>query len=360
MVSGTPVIASDAADRAATLTRDVAAGARPARSRRALQLAALLGLSAAITLTTQVWVGGATVYSPELKDRRERLHQIILENRAQSPGEKRALGVNTTNIRIGTVYAAEAIHRATGLSISRVYRVMDTVALFAALPLVFWLFRRMTSREYALLAMLYVGSILPLTYFLFYFHPWDRPTLVLWILMLACIHDDRPVLLGALLFVSMIVKFDALFLPGLYFLVYAKRDTLVPVAARTAGLFAVTVGTYAALRMIFPGGSAVGNAWWQIRTNFQHMLDYNVGYPPMLVLGVPVLLALVGWRDANRFARACAVFAVGLAGIYFVNSNFAEVRAMMNVVLLVLPAALVGARDLLSAPSVTPAPANRA
>ena len=111
----------------------------------------------------------------------------ILENRAQSPGEKRALGVNTTNIRIGTVYAAEAIHRATGLSISRVYRVMDTVALFAALPLVFWLFRRMASREYALLAMLYVGSILPLTYFLFYFHPWDRPTLVLWILMLACI-----------------------------------------------------------------------------------------------------------------------------------------------------------------------------
>src|SRR5687768_17696089 len=95
MESGTPVIASDAAARAAALTRDVTAGARPARSRRVLQLAALLGLSAAITLTTQVWVGGATIYAPELKGHRERLHQIILENRAQSPGEKRALGVNT-------------------------------------------------------------------------------------------------------------------------------------------------------------------------------------------------------------------------------------------------------------------------
>ncbi|MDF2771401.1 MAG: hypothetical protein K0S86_895 [Geminicoccaceae bacterium] len=354
------MIVGDAADRAATPTGNVASRARPARNSRVLQLVALLGLSAAITLTTQVWVGGATIYSPELKDHRERLHQIILENRAQSPGEKRALGVNTTNIRIGTVYAAEAIHRATGLSISRVYRVMDTVALFAALPLVFWLFRRMASREYALLAMLYVGSILPLTYFLFYFHPWDRPTLVLWILMLACIHDDRPVLLGALLLVSMVVKFDALFLPGLYFLVHANRGALVPVARKTAGLFVVTVGTYAVLRMIFPGGSAVGNAWWQIRTNFQHMADYSVGYPPLLGLGVPVFLALIGWRHANRFARACVVFAGGLAGIYFLNSNFAELRAMMNVVLLVLPAALVGARDLLSAPSVTPAPANRA
>jgi hypothetical protein len=358
MTPGSPVLVADRTDRDPVAPRDVSPPAPAARSGRMLRVIALIGLSAVITLTMQIWVGGSSVYAPELQQRRERLHEIIFYNRAESEAEFQALGVNTTNIRIGAVYLAEAIHRVTGKSISRVYRMIDTVALFAAIPLLFWLYRRGNTREHALLAMLYVSAILPLTYFLFYFHPWDRPMLVLWILMIACIQDDRPLLLGALLLISMVIKFDALFLPGLYFLVYARRDNLLPVTLRTGGLVAVTFGTYAVLRMIFPGGSAVGDPLWQIRTNFQHMADYNLGYPPLLGLGLPVLLAIVGWHRTDRFARASVLFAAGLSGIYFVNSNFAELRAMMPVVLLILPAALAGVRVLLSPPALVAAPAR--
>jgi hypothetical protein len=359
MTSGTPLLVDDITEQdSADLPPVVAAAPRPALAGRRLRVVTLLVLSAAITLTMQVWVGGSTIYSPELQERRARLHDMILHNRAQSPHETATLSVNSTNIRVGAVYLAEGIHRATGMSVLRAYRLIDTVALFIALPLVFWLYRRVSSREHALLAMLYVGAILPLTYYLFYFHPWDRPMLVLWILMIACIRDDRPLVLAALLAVSIVVKFDALFLPGLYFLVYARRDNLVNVAGRTAGLFAVTFGTYTALRLIFPGGSAVGDTLWQIKTNFAHMAEFNVGYPPMLGLALPVLLALIGWRHADRFARASAVFAAGLACIYFVNSNFVELRAEMPVLLLILPAALAGLRVLLPSPTLVAARAD--
>ena len=345
---------ADRTHRDVAPTRDVAPVDRVVSTGRLLRVFALLALSAAITLTMQVWVGGSTVYSPEIAERRERLHEIILHNRAQTPEEIITLGANTTNIRVGAVYLAEGIHQVTGMDVLRAYRLIDTVALFAALPLVFWLYRRGTSREHALLTMLYVGAILPLTYYLFYFHPWDRPMLVLWILMIACVRFDRPLVLAAVLVVSMVVKFDALFLPGLYFMVYARRDNLVSVAARTAGLFAVTFGTYTTLRMIFPGGAAVGDTLWQIRTNFEHMAEFGLGYPPMLGLGIPVLLAIIGWRHADRFARASVVFAAGLACIYFVNSNFVELRAEMPLLLLVIPAALAGLRVLLPSPTLVP------
>jgi len=309
---------------------------------RLLRLIAIFTLSAIVTLTMQVWVGSSTIYSQELQPRRERLHELILHNAPASNEEWTLLGANSTNIRVGAVYLAEGIHRLTGLTVSRSYRLIDTIALFIALPLLFRFCQRYGSRDRALVATLYIAAILPLTYVLHYFHPWDRIMLILWIVMIGLVQDDRPWLLALVLVVSMVVKFDALFLPGLYFLAHARRETLVPVALRTAVLFAVTFGSYMALRAIFLGGSQVGNMPLQVAINIKEMGDYNIGYPPMLGLAVPVLLAVVGWRSATRFARACLVFALGLVGIYFVNSNFAELRAMMPVVLLLIPAALAG------------------
>lgn len=338
--------------------RDVASPHHPSRSTVALRTIALLGLSAAITLTMQVWVGSATIYSPEYQPRRERVHDLILHNTPPTVTDWSIIGANSTNIRVGSVYLAEAIHRVTGVTVARAYWLIDTLALFVAFPLLVRLYRRGASQEHALLAMLYVAAILPLTYFLYYFHPWDRLMLILWIIMIGLVRDDRPAVLAAVLMVSMVVKFDALFLPGLYFLVHARRDTVLAVGVRTAGLFVVTFGTYAALRIVFPGGSQVADTVWQVGTNLREIVEYNIGYPPMLGLSVPTFLAAVGWRAADRFARACVVFAVGLVGIYFMNSNFAELRAMMPVVLLLIPAALAGLRVLAPPPAPISTPAR--
>ena len=72
-----------------------------------------------------------------------------------------------------------------------------------------------------------------------------------------------------------------------------------------------------------------------------HVADLNLG------LAVPLLLSAIGWRAATRFARACLVFAAGLVGIYFFNSNFAELRAMMPVLLLMIPTAMTGLAALM-------------
>ena len=309
---------------------------------RVLRLLAILTLSAIVTLTMQTWVGSTTIYSQELQPRRERLHELILHNAPPSSGEWMLLGANSTNIRIGSIYLAEAIHRVLGVTVSRAYWIIDTVALFIALPLLFRFCQRYASRDRALVAMLYFAAILPLTYVLHYFHPWDRIMLVLWIVMIGLVQDDRPWLLAAVLVASMLVKFDALFLPGLYFLVHARRETLTPVTLRTALLFAATFGSYLALRAILPGGSQVADMPFQVSTNIKEIGDYNIGYPPVLGLALPVFLSAVGWRSATRFARTCVVFAVGLLGIYFLNSNFAELRAMMPVLLLLVPASLAG------------------
>jgi hypothetical protein len=329
---------------------------------RALRIIAMLALSAIVTLTMQMWVGSTTIYSQELQPRRERLHELILHNAPPSTAEWMLLGANSTNIRIGSVYLAEAIHRVMGVTVSRAYWIIDTVALFIALPLLFRFARRYASADRALLVMMYFAAILPLTYVLHYFHPWDRIMLILWIVMIGLVEDDRFWLLGVVLVASMVVKFDALLLPGLYFLVHARRQNVIPVALRTAALFGVSFGAYAVLRAIFPGGSQVADMPWQVSINIQEMAQYNLGYPPMLGLAVPVFLAAVGFRSATRYARACVVFAVGLLGVYFVNSNFAELRAMIPVILLLVPASLTGLSVLLPAahPVVTvPQPADR-
>ena len=316
---------------------------------RLMRWIALFTFSAIITLTMQTWVGATTIYSEELQPRRERLHELILHNAPPSTEDWVLLGANSTNIRIGAVYLAEAVHQVTGLTLARSYRLIDTVALFIAIPLLLRFCLRYAPLDRALLATLYVTSILPLTYVLHYFHPWDRIMLIFWIIMIELVQNDRRWLLAAALVASMVVKFDALFLPALYFLVHARRQTLLPVAVRTAALFAVTFGSYFALRALFPGGSQVGHVSLQVSINLDEIGMYNISYPPMLGFAVPVFLTAVGWRSATRFARACVVFALGLSVIYFLNSNFAELRAMMPVMLLLIPCALTGLSVLMPA-----------
>ena len=73
-----------------------------------------------MTLIGQKWVGGATLYAEELWAHREMMHGAILHN--QLPDSARtwtSLGANGLNVRLLTVWAAEGLHRLTGMRIER-------------------------------------------------------------------------------------------------------------------------------------------------------------------------------------------------------------------------------------------------
>jgi hypothetical protein len=77
------------------------------------------------------------------------------------------------------------------------------------------------------------------------------------------------------------------------------------------------------------------------------MLTTHIGFPPLLVFGIPTLLAVAGWRTGDRFQRATAFFALPMCGILFLMTNFIEVRAEMPLYFLLSPLALAGLKRLL-------------
>ena len=67
------------------------------------------------------------------------------------------------------------------------------------------------------LARLYFAPILPLTFALHFYHPYDRASLVAWLLAIWCARARRFWEFSAVAIVAVLIKFDAIVLPGLYF-----------------------------------------------------------------------------------------------------------------------------------------------
>ncbi|MEJ7813226.1 MAG: hypothetical protein WKG32_22640 [Gemmatimonadaceae bacterium] len=317
---------------------------------RMLRGLALLALAAVLTLVLQEWVGSTTIYGESYEPRRLAMHGYILNNTLPRGVSWDSLGSNGTNIRIGVVYIAEAAHELSGLPLLKVYHAIDSVALFVALILLFGFLRGWAGRSIATIGVLYVAAILPLTYFLYVFHPWDRVSLVLWLAMLALLRRGRLVPFAIVLAASVAVKYDTVLLPGLYFLAYASRRSWLRVSLTTAALFAVSFGMYAALRFTIPGGFASKDVLAQVSANLLTLRELHLRYPPLLGLAIPLALAALGWSRADRFARACVLFAGIIFVPLFIAAYFAEMRADVPLLLLLLPAACTGLEMVVGEP----------
>lgn len=303
-------------------------------------------LAGSLTLVLQKWVGGATIYHPGFADARRVLHESIFHNQLP-PGRSSwsELGANGTNIRIATVYLAEAAHRISKFDVLRIYKWVDTVALFASFLLLFVYLRQTSPPIYALVGILYFAAILPLTYFFSYFHPWDRVSLACWIALLMLLRSGRLIAFAVLLAITITVKFDVILLPGLYFLAKINRENAKEVLFRTALLFALSFGIWFGLRGLFPGGREAGDMAAQLLENWSVFRSTLFSYPPLLGFVVPIILAFIGFRWSDRFSRASVIFALSLF-IVFLRVNFIEIRAQMPLLALLLPSALIGLRAL--------------
>lgn len=315
---------------------------------RLLKVALLVGLAAAMTLTSQFWVGNATIYSEALEPQRARQHEIILRNQLPPGQTWDGIGANGTNIRVTTVYLADIVHRVTGLSLTLTYVLIDTLAIFLTLIATFVLLKHWLPPSYALLGLLYVGVILPLTYFLYWFHPWDRVSLLAWVVCILLLRSQRLLLFSITLALAVTIKYDIVLLPGLYFLAFSSRANWQRTALLTTAFFAIAFGVYFGLRVLRPGGfdRTVG-LLEQVLRNLRVFRQEPLAYPPLLALALPLCAGLVGLVYADRFVRACFGFGVLLLGALFLVSNFDELRALMPVLLLILPAALAGVHYLI-------------
>ena len=85
----------------------------------------------------------------------------------------------------------------------------------------------------------------------------------------------------------------------------------------------------------------------EIAKNIGAIVRMNVTSPPLLAHFIPAVLAIVGWSRADQVARAGVLFGLCvLVPIWFVGSNFHEVRAQLPLTILLLPAAMLGLQRL--------------
>lgn len=330
---------------------------------RSLRLFLLFSLLGAITIALQAYVGDATIYAASLDARRLELHEAILHNVAPGGGSWGDVGAASLNLRVGIVYLAEAGARLGHLPVLDVYRLLDTLWLFVGLVGVYAYLRKWLPDTYCLIGTLYLAALLPLTYFLHAFQPWDRIQLCFWLLMLHLLHTRRTVWLGLCLAASIVVKFDAILLPALYFLVHADRQSWLRTGIATALLFTVGAAVYLGLQGLYPApldGSrfTLEVIAARLDLNIAHFRAMHIKYPPLLMHSLPLLLALAGIWRRERMLWASVLFALGMGLVWLLTTRYAEVRAQLPFVVLVLPAALLTLRELLE-PGAAALPAPR-
>src|SRR5687768_1556677 len=329
-----------------------AADASRSSWRLTIRRLAIVGLIGAATLTMQQRIGDVTICQPLNRAKAETLHRSILANQPPPGLTWDSLGANGTNIRLGAVLIAEGVHRAVGLSIPRSYLLLDTLYLALGLLLFVRYLSGWFRDEYVLIGTLYFIGVLPLTFFLQSYHPWDRLALVFWLLLLLALRAERMLIFAVLLPLSVAIKYDSVLLPGLYFLANVKPSSWRRTTLITAGLFVLSFGTYLGLQLLRTGGFASKSIVEQIGLNFAELRVLLIWYPPLLAFGVPLLLAVIGFRHANRFIQASALFGVLLFIPLFLQSMFAEFRAQVPMLVLILPCALRGLEVLLAPAAV--------
>jgi len=322
------------------------------QQQRLLSAGLLAWLLMTITIGLQSWIGDATIYSKGLEQPREEFHFAILANKAPGGAGWAAVGALSIQKRVGVVYLAEAIRKITDLRVGKIYKLLDTVFLFASLVGLYFLLRNWLVPVYSLIGVLYFSAVLPLTYFFQLFHPWDRLQLLIWIVLLYLILTGRYYWLVAALFLSIFVKFDTILAPFLYFMVHISRSRYRLVAQQTLGLIFIAVGAYMWVGYLFP--APLDNSRFTIDVakavlseNLVAFISMNVKYPPLLVHLLPGILALMYMRSKDQFVVGSVVFAFGLTLIYALFTRYEEVRTHLIVLVLILPSALISLKKLL-------------
>jgi hypothetical protein len=303
------------------------------------------------TLVLERWLAPPLIYQTEREPQRAQLREAILQNELPAGVERwRDLGAQGSEIRIGTIYLMEAVQRSTGLSATAAQRLIAVVSLFLSLLLLPIFLLRWFDPAAATVGQLWFILLQPLAYQFHYFHPWDRPSLLMWMVGLFLVRDRRPVLTAMWILLAIPVKYDIAALPGLYLLAFTRKSNVLRPAVEALFLFMVAFAGYWLLVRTF-GYSEQRPLMELAETNLRHLSQWTLYHPIILANGVLFLGGVLGWRHRgedrgpDRFMLASFIFGLGLLAVFFVQTNFHEYRAQTMVTVLLLPLALWSLND---------------
>jgi hypothetical protein len=326
-----------------------------------IKRALLVLLMGIVTIVQVNFVGDTTIYSLKSANIREELHESVVHNQPPAGGWASRGANDAMNIRIAIPYLVEFLHNRTGIGVLRLYKGVDLICIWLALIIFFaYLIDQFTVWE-STLACLYFAAILPLTFALHVYHPYDRASLVAWLLAIWCARARRFWAFSAVTIGAVLIKYDAIVLPGLYFLGNATLQTWRKYFFQSLAIGVILFAIFLSLFLILSGSYVRIDYIDQILRNFRMMVGSAIFYPPSLAFGVPIVLAILGYRTSDQFMRASVWFAGMIAVILIMAVNFEEVRVEQMFFPLLAPAALCGLRRILGEPTASerrPMPAN--
>ncbi len=324
-----------------------------ARLREFIAVALVCAVS---TVIVTLIIGDLTVYADGNADRRQQMHTAILEN--TPPGGKtwEEWGANNLNVRVAVVLLVEKIAVSTGQDRDFVYRLLDLVCLFAALVFTYYTLQRWFAPLPSLAGVLLVCMLLPLTMLDHYFHPWDRPILVLWAALICCLTRHQLFAFACVYVLAVVVKLDSLMGVGMIWFAYVRRDDWLRPTLITAGIGSLGLLALGTLILLLPGGQEAIDIGRQLARNGEVAASLGIAYPPLLVYGLLAVLGLLGWSSGESTPRRLFVFGLVMLIPHLLVTNFVEVRAQVGSVLCLLPLATQGV--LASTQAVRPSPAQ--
>jgi len=317
----------------------------------------LITLCGIITITLQNYVGKKTLYEKDREEKRLFLHTAIFNNSLPEGKSWNDYGAGGTNTRIFMVYAVEYLHRWTGAPVLKLYIIMDYIFLYLSLMLLFLYLRKWMEDPYCVIAILYTGISLIATYHYHTFHPWDRISFCIWIVLVWFIREKRDLLFVTLLVLSIPVKFDVIILPLFYLIYhyYADPFARTKVFMKSFFFLILALALYELLKYFYAQpGTGITNVLLidslyvlpnRLMMNLDQMSGLGLAYPPFLVFTLPLVFSFYRWQDKNLFMKISVLFALFILAVHFCLINLREVRAQTMVLLLLLPAALAGLKS---------------
>jgi hypothetical protein len=311
-------------------------------STRFRELFVVVLISAVSAVATTSIIGDLTVYAPENDEKRRQMHAAMLENVPPEGKTWDDVGANNLNVRVAIVLLADGISNLTGQHVDFVYRAIDLSCLFAALLLIYHLLKTRFVPFIAFGGLLLTCTLLPLTMLDHYFHPWDRPMLLLWAAMIWATTQNRLFVFGLLYALAVAIKLDALMAVGMVWFARVKLDDWLRPTLETTALALVGATVLFVLLTLFPGGQEHIDIARQLGRNFEVAQSYGIAYPPLLVHGLLGIFGALGWSSAQPLLKRFWLFGLVMLLPHLLLTNFVEVRAQVGTLLCMLPLAMHG------------------
>lgn len=288
-----------------------------------------------LNLTVKLW------QTPAWFSLLERNHKLLLQFQY----------TNNEQSRIAQFYVPEFFRQAFGLTISHAYMLNRFLFLFLAFFMFHRYLRKWFSPAESFAGVLFLAAILPFTYMNCLQE--SAPLLfLLFVVALAAIRDERPILLAVVLFLGGMVNETMFILPAVYFFYHIRWErplAMLKTAGRSVLIGVPIMLTLLPIRWMNRDRPHLGGAWhwpdnWQgIARDAGRVLEspHQAFYVYFILLfGFFWLYAILGYRRSPLFLRRASWMVPLFILAHLITGIIKESRQMVPLAYIIIPMAL--------------------